>query len=279
MSVTLEPQTSTKTGIRTKRDESATAAAAKIHSVSDVDPLLKMCLYGRNKVGKTVFACSSNLKTLIIDCNEKGFASVRKQANVDVYLVEKWEDLDPIYWLLRSGKHEYQVIVIDTITMLASVGMKWVLKDDVERDMTKDPLTPDRRSYLKLGEMLKDAIIKFRNLPYHIIFTAQEKTSTDDDEEGNTLIETHPELSPAPRSVLLSSTNVIGRIYVRETEKEVKGVTKKVMERRMLLGSFPKYVSGNRFEELRAVEVIPPQGALQGFLDRIYGGKSNADSD
>jgi len=277
MSVTLVPTTPKPT--RTKRDESASAAEAKIQSVSEVEPYLKMCLYGRNKVGKTVFACSSDLKTLIIDCNEKGFASVRKQTNVDVYELSRWEDLDPIYWYLRGGKHEYKVIVIDTITMLASVGMKWVLKDDADRDMTKDPLTPDRRSYLKLGEMLKDAIIKFRNLPYHIIFNAQEKTSTDDDEEGNTLIETHPELSPSPRSVLLSSTNVIGRIYVRETEKEVKGVTRKIMERRMLLGTFPKYVSGNRFEELKQIEIIPKTNALQGFLDRIYGEKSNADTD
>lgn len=246
--------------------------------MNEVEPHLKMCLYGRNKVGKTQFACSSELPTLIIDCNEKGFASVRKRPNVKIYEVAKWEDLDPIYWYLRNGNHPYKVIVIDTITMLAAVGMKWVLKDDVERDMTKDPLTPDRRSYLKLGEMLKDAIIRFRNLPYHIIFNAQEKTSTDDDEEGNTLVETHPELSPAPRSVLLSATNVIGRIYVRETEKEVKGVTKKIMERRMLLGSFPKYVSGNRFEELKQIEVIPPTGALQGFLDRIYGGNTGADS-
>jgi phage nucleotide-binding protein len=276
LAVTLEPKTSTN---RTTRDKNAADAGGRIKSVSDVEPFLKMCVYGRNKVGKTMFACSSDLKTLIIDCNEKGFASVRKRPNVDVYEVAKWEDLDPIYWYLRNGNHEYKVIVIDTITMLASVGMKWVLKDDVERDMTKDPLTPDRRSYLKLGEMLKDCIIRFRNLPYHIIFAAQEKTSTDDDEEGNTLIETHPELSPAPRSVLLSSTNVIGRIYVRETEKEVKGVTRKIMERRMLLGSFPKYVSGNRFEELKQIEVIPPTGALQGFLDRIYGGKASADTD
>jgi phage nucleotide-binding protein len=271
MAIALQPTTKPT---KTSRDQSALTAADNIKSVKEVERHLKMCLYGRNKVGKTMFACSSNLKTLIIDCNEHGFDSVADKENVDIYQVSKWEDLDPIYWMLRNGKHEYEVIVIDTITMLASVGMKWVLKDDTERDMTKDPLTPDRRSYLKLGEMLKDAIIKFRNLPYHVIFTAQEKTSTDDDEEGNTLIETHPELSPAPRSVLLSATNIIGRIYVREAEKEVKGVTKKIMQRRMLLGSVPKYVSGNRFKQLRAVEVIPEDGALQGFIDRIYGGNT-----
>lgn len=277
MAVTLTPAPS-KTTAKTKRETNSAAAAATIKPATEVEPFLKMCLYGRNKIGKTQFACSSNLRTLIIDCNEKGFASVRNRPNVDIYEVSRWEDIDPIYWYLRAGKHPYEVIVIDTITMLASVGMKWVLKDEVDRDMTKDPLTPDRRSYLKLGEVLKDFIVRFRNLPYHIIFNAQEKTTAEDDEEGNTLVETHPELSPAPRSVLLSATNINARIYVREVEKEVKGVTKKVMQRRMLLGSVPRYVAGNRFDELRQVEVIPPTGALQGFLDRIYGGEKNADT-
>lgn len=258
---------------KTTRDQKATEAATQIKSVVDVEKYFKMCLYGRNKVGKTKFACSSGLNTLIIDCNEKGYDSVTDIPNVHVYEVPRWEGIDPIYWYLRGGKHKHKVIVIDTITMLAAIGMKWVLKDDAERDMNRDPMTPDRRSYLKLGEMLKDAIIKFRNLPYHIIFTAQEKTSTDEDDEGNTLIETHPELSPAPRSVLLSATNIIGRIYVREVELKTG---KKVMERRMLLGAFPKYVSGNRFKQLKAIERLPLEGGLANFIERVYGGSESA---
>lgn len=278
MAITLEPMP-TRTTTKKTRDEAALAAADKIKPVKDVDKHFKFCLYGRNKVGKTDFACSSTKRTLLIDCNERGFDSVADRENVDVYLVERWEDLDPIFWLLKRGNHPYEVVVIDTITMLASVGMKWVLKDEFDRDMNKDPNTPDRRAYLKLGEMLKDAIIKFRNLPVHVIFLAQEKVSNEEDEEGNVLSETHPELSPGPRSVLLSATNIIGRIYVREVEKEVKGVTKKVMERRMLLGSAPKIVSGNRFKQLRPIEVIKPDGrALQGFLDRVYGEPASADT-
>jgi phage nucleotide-binding protein len=266
--VTLEKSTGTT---KTKRDEAATGAGSKIKSAKDVDPHLKMCLYGRNKLGKTFFACSSDLKTLVIDCNEKGYASVRKRPNVDIYEISRWEDVDPIYWFLRSGKHDYQVIVIDTITMLSSIAINWVLKDDLERDMNRDPMTPDRRTYLKNSQILKDAIIKFRNLPYHIIFVAQEKVSTEEDEEGNTELQVHPELSPSPRSTLLSATNLIGRISVKEVETTVNGKTTKKMERRMLLGPHPKYVSGKRFDELRNVERDPN---LQNFLTKIYGGEN-----
>jgi phage nucleotide-binding protein len=251
---------------KSTRIEAAGKAATRIHPASAAEHLA-MVVYSRNKVGKTVFACSSNLKTLIIDCNEQGSVSVRKRPNVDVYDLRTWDDLDPIYWYLRNSPHDYKVVVIDTITMLAMVGMKYVLKDDFDRDMNRDPMTPDKRSWGKLGEMIKDATIKFRNLKLrgmHVIFLAQEKKTTSEDEDGGTVLEIHPELSPAPRSVLLSSVDIIGRLYAVEVEKEGK----KNMERRMLLGSHPKYVSGNRFEELRKIERNPN---LQNFLDRIGG--------
>lgn len=258
---------------RSTRSDAATKAAARIEPAS-ASELIKMVVYARNKVGKTVFACSSDLPTLVIDCNERGYASVRKRPNVKVYKLRTWDDLDPIYWYLRTEDHPFKVVVIDTITMLAMVGMKWVLKDDFDRDMTRDPMSPDRRSWGKLGEMLKDAIIKFRNLEMHVIFLAQEKTSTSDDDEGGTIIETHPELSPAPRSVLLSSVDIIGRLYTKEVEIQKGGTTTKKMERRMLLGTHPKFVSGNRFDELRPIERNP---TLQGFLEKINGVNENAD--
>lgn len=263
---------SSRTPTKTSRDQSASEAADRIIPANKIPKHLKMVVYARNKVGKTQFACSSNMKTLVIDCNERGFDTVKDQDNVDIYPAARWDDIDPIYWHLRGGKHDYQVIVIDTITMLMSMGIKWVLHDDLERDMSRDPLLPTRPVYLKNGEILKDAIIKFRNLPYHIIFCAQEKTSTEDDEEGNTFMETHPELSPAPRSVLLSATNLIGRMYVSEVEKNGK----KKMERRILLAARPRYVAGGRFPQLRAIERLkdPPHPNLQDFLDRIYGGTS-----
>lgn len=237
-------------------------AVARISPVSDIKPFLKVCVYGRNKVGKTRFATDSGRKTLLIDCNERGYDSVRHLKNVMKYDLGRWEDLDPIYWYLRGGKHDYEVVVIDTITMLAVIGMKFVLKEDSERDFNRDPMTPDKRSWGKLGEHMKETIIRFRNLPMHVVFTAQEKTTTSEDEDGGVVNEVHPELSPAPRSTLLSAVGIIGRIYTREVEKD----DKKTMQRRMLLGTHPKYVAGCRYEELKYVEINPTLGK---FLDKI----------
>jgi len=262
--LTASPTTSTN------RKTSIEKAIAKLRPVSEIRPEIKMVVYGRNKQGKTVFSCASDLKTLLIDCNERGYDSVRDRKNVVVYELQRWEDLDPIYWYLRSGNHDFEVVVIDTITMLANICMKWVLKENAERDMTADVLTPDRRSWGKLGEALKETIIRFRNLPMHVIFTAQEKATTSEDDDGGTIQEVHPELSPSPRSTLLSSVGIIGRIYVKEVEKDEK-VTH---ERRMLLGAHSKFVAGNRYKELRYVERNPTFG---GFVTKIMG-EINADS-
>lgn len=234
----------------------------------DIKTEVKLCVYAKNKVGKTEFACKSDLDTFLIDCNERGSDTVRNFDNVTVYPMTKYDDLDPAYWYLKNGKHNHEVVVIDTMTMLATIGMKWVLKDDIERDLDRDPLTPDKRSWGKLGEAMKETILRFRNLPMHVIFLCQEKTTTSDDDDGGTVIEVHPELSPAPRSTLLSAVGTIGRLYIKEVEKDEKTV----IQRRMLLGAHPKYVAGTRFsKELKYVEINPSFGSI---LAKINGGTS-----
>jgi AAA domain len=274
----LIPTTSTQKS----RTDKIRSVAEEIRPVSENSDRLTMVVYGRNGTGKTTFACSSKLRTLVIDCNEKGTQSVRKFTDKngiphDKFILGSFDRLDWVYWYLRAGEHPYEVVVIDTITMLATMGMKWVLKDDADRDIGRDPMMPDKRHWGKLGEMLKDAILKFRNLsehpthPVHVIFTAQEKTTyNEDEEEGESRVETHPEISPSPRSTLLSAVAIIGRIYTREVE--LRNGSKK-QERRMLLGTHPQYVSKNRFEELHRVERDPN---LQTFLDRIAGETTNA---
>lgn len=241
-------------------------AKKRIEDVGEDDRITAV-IYGRNKTGKTRWASDSKLKTLIIDCNERGTNSIRHfKPRVKKYRVHSWDDMDAIYWLLKSGEHDFQVIVIDTITQLAHVCMRYVLKEMEDSDFTRERMTPDKRSWGKLGEHMKDIIIKFRNLPYHIIILAQEKKTESEDEEGNIdSVEIHPELSPAPRSALLSAVDIIGRIYVTDAVDK-KGKT--IKERRMLLGPHARYVTGNRFDELKYIERNPTFGK---FLKKIQG--------
>jgi phage nucleotide-binding protein len=268
LAITLTPSKRKVTKTKTNEIEKA---RKRIESV-DQDEKVAFVIYGRNKTGKTKFACDSKLKTLVIDCNERGTITVRKMApRVQRYRVRTWEDMDPIYWLLRSGDHEFEVIVIDTVTSLAALCMKWVLKEQDDRDFNREPKTPDQRSWGKMGEHITDVITKFRNLPYHVVFTAQEKETFVEEEDGTSTSLIHPELSPRPRSTLLSAVSLIGRIYVAET---VDDDGKKKYERRMLIGPHPKYSSGGRFEQdMKRIERDPTLGK---FLNKIYGVKKYA---
>jgi phage nucleotide-binding protein len=250
----------------TTKKESANRAAKMIKSVNEVNAYLKMCVYGRNKSGKTHFAGSSNLKTLIIDCEEKGTETLVGRDNIEVYELSRWEELDWIYWHLKANDHDFEVVAIDTVTMLSTLGLKWVLGDNM--DPSADPLMPDRRHYGKLNMALSQAMINWRNLPLHVLFLAQERTETVEDEtdEMATLSEIVPSLTKGPRTTLLGAVGTIGRIYTRQVTKKNKttGKTVERTERRMLVGTSEKFAGGTRIKNMPRILVNP---TLQGILD------------
>lgn len=263
MATALKPNAST----RQKKLERAEKAKDKIVSVADVEDHLKMVVYGRNGMGKTTFGASSNLKTLIIDFNEQGTLSVRSRKNVMVYRVQLWDEIDWVYWYLKAGKHDYKVVVLDTVSSMAIIGMKWVLGDEVSRDASRDPIMPDKRSWGKLGQLMQNQIYNFRNLPMHVVFTAHERNTTTEDEEGGTLLETHPELSPAPRSTLMGAVHVVGRLFTRQVKP--KGQSKEITERRLLVGPHPRYASKIRKDINVQVPSVVRNPTLQYFLDNV----------
>ena len=254
------------------RSEAIELASGLIQPVGEVEDYLAMLIYGRGGMGKTTFGASSGLKTIVIDFGEKGTLSVKKQPNVFVYRVQFWSELDWIYWYLKSGKHDYKVVVLDTVSSMAKIGMKWVLGDDASRDANRDPLMPTKQSWGKLGQLLGTAFDNWRNLPMHVIFNAHERsTTTEDEDTGGTLIETHPALSPAPREALISVVHVVGRLFTREVTKNTKKGSKKVTERRLLVGPHPRYVSKLRQDPTSDILVpnVVRQPTLKYFIDTI----------
>jgi len=212
----------------------------KIVSVNKSKRPLRIGVYGKPGVGKTTF-CASAPKVLIIDCGEEGTMSI-KDTGVDVYYIKEFEDINLVYWFLAKGTHEYQTVAIDTITSLQAMGLKYVLHEASDLDLTKDPAMADRRDWGKLNILMQDIITNFRNLPMHIIFTAHERTKEEEDGE----IEVYPLMTPGVRSHFEGMVDIIGRLYTREME--VNGKRKVV--RRMLVGPHDRYISKSRSKKL-----------------------------
>lgn len=224
------------------RDKLLAKIEKRIMPVKEAEPYVKILVYGRNKQGKTRFAATAP-NVLIVDINEKGTRSVRNYPGAKVFHVRAWEDLTHVYWFLREGNHNFESVVIDTITNMQHLCMKHVLGEAEDRDPNREPNMPDRRAWGKLSELMKPLLYNFRNLPMHVVFVAQERVLAEEDEG---IQERVPDLSPGTRGVAMGSVDLIGRIYQKEV-RVVKGKKESSKwETRMLVGPHDEYATGGR---------------------------------
>lgn len=246
-------------------------AKTKIVDASEFD-FLKMLVYGQNGKGKTRFGASGP-KTLIVDCNEKGSLSIRRFP-AKVFKIETWTDVDLAFWYLKGGNHPFETVVLDTVTSLAQLCMKFVLGDEASRDPTKDPDMPSKREWGKVGELMRTVILNYRNLPMHVVFLAQERRGFADDEDDDAP-EVFPEVSPSVRTTLTASVDIIGRVYVKEVVTKGKGGKKTTVPAYyMLVGPSERYVTKDRSESglPKALKLTDGTDDLTRLISRIKRG-------
>jgi hypothetical protein len=241
-----------KKGSKKKKSIAEKVKEAETH-VSDIGEnldYLKILVYGRNGRGKTKFGATGP-KPIIIDCDERGTPSARRVKGAKKFRVTTWEDIDLAYWWLKAGNHDRETVVIDTVSGLASMAMKFVLGDLASRDPTLDPKLPIQKHWFKVTELMKTEIKKFRNLDMHVVFLAQERRDNFDDDDTDGMPEVIPALSRAAREELTASVNVIGRIYTREVVVENKktGKSRPKTEFRLLLANHDIYQSKVNIED------------------------------
>lgn len=226
----------------------------RIVPVSEAEPYLKVLAYGRNGAGKTRFACTAP-KPILIDMAEKGTKSVRTYPDVQVYHARSWKEIVWAYWYLKAGGHDRESVILDTLTGMQNICMVQVLKESGDRDPTKDPKTASQRDWGKLAQLMKEQLLNFRNLDMHVIFTAQERTYDNEEEER---LERVPDLSPGSRATATACVDVIGRMYQKERRTAVKGGKERVKwETRMLVGPHDDYTTKDRTGVLGRIVVEP----------------------
>jgi hypothetical protein len=174
--------------------------------------------YGRSGSGKTTLAASFPKPILFLDINDKGTDSIADIKDVHVWEITKAEDIEDVYYFLRTDKHEFRTIVFDTVT-------EW--QRMVITDVTsKKPGAP--MSYkewgLVSGEMNK-WIVDFRNLPLNVVFVAQERLSSDDEDSSDQQLvpSVGCALIPSVANTLNAAVRVIGNTFIRSEKVTVKG--------------------------------------------------------
>lgn len=221
----------------------AAIAAKMIQRPADFKRKPKILIYARNKKGKTTFGISAGVeKTLVID-PEHG-ADEMKTKNPHVWPISRWEELDDVYNFLRYSKHDYQWVVLDGLTRMNNMALKYVMRLQEEKSLDRIPGMVQQRDYGKSGELMKDLLTRFHTLPMGVVFTAQERQDNPGDSEEDEDVEEAvsifiPDLPKGVRSYINSIVDVIGRLYVVKND-EGKA------ERRLWIGESVKYDTGYR---------------------------------
>lgn len=226
-----------------KRPRSAEDIEDFIVDIGEANEYLRVLAYAFNKIGKTRFGATAP-NPLIIDIQEEGTLSAAQFKDARVFQARTWQDIVLAYWYLKDYDHPYDSVVIDTVTSMADVCMKRVLKEKYEKDVNSDPKTPSQRDYGKQYQLMRDQLMAFRNLPLHMVLLAQERTRGNEDEGEE--VRHGPDLPARTSRAAMGAVDVIGRIY----QREVKVGKKRLWEPRMLVGPHESYECGSRIGRL-----------------------------
>jgi hypothetical protein len=234
----------------------AAIAAKRMHRPADRTRMPRFLVYSRNKKGKTTFSLSAGINQTIILDPEQGTDEM-KTKNPHVWPIETWPDIDEAYEFLRHVNkcpfdacpekgHPFKWVGVDGLTKMNNMALKYVMKLQEERSLDRIPGMVQQRDYGKSGELMKEMLNKFHNLPQGIIFTAQERQmeafdSEEDEDYEDSAAWYVPDLPKSVKGSANAIVDVIGRLYVVKLDTEPP---KK--QRRLWLGESAMYDTGYR---------------------------------
>lgn len=198
---------------------------SRITSIEDVPVTAKVVLYSDPGVGKTTAAALSP-KPLFINC-EGGtlslnkFKKFHKQLDIKTIRAETLEDLKNLFWYLKSGDHDRQTVILDSLTEIQQISMQEILADP-RRDAKHDKDTPMLADYAKNTSQLRKIVRAFRDLPMNVVFTCLSAESKDDSDGS---VQVRPNLTPKLASDVMGYVDVVGYMFVADVG-ERKGIRK-----------------------------------------------------
>lgn len=215
----------------------------------DLGPM-KAVFYARNKTGKTWLGASSGLKTLVISTDPYGTETLKmlRVPNVDYVQIRTWEEFEPYFWYLNTQDHDYEMVVIDTWSMLTNMCLRYVMGQETRLD----PLMPKGDHWQKLAQIMNNEVMRWVYLPMHVVFLCQERNFTVrmPDDEDETLQQIGPATSPSVAWTLIGAVGTIGHLYLKEV---VEGGKTKIQRRMRFEDPRQLYICGTRIRGLPTI--------------------------
>jgi energy-coupling factor transporter ATP-binding protein EcfA2 len=181
----------------------------------------KWLIHGPQGSGKTTLASTiAELgPTLFIDLTgERGIRSFRNapySKNIRVARPKSVTALDDIFWKLAEPGHPFKAVVIDSLTAVQKMTMRFLLNHDetAVREIRQGTAPADQRTWGQSLDVMQDTATFWyelasgeRDNPMHVIMTAQTKI-TEDFETGD--VRRIPDVQKGALSIVLATPDYI----------------------------------------------------------------------
>lgn len=237
----------------------------------------KFLIHGGQGTGKTTLASTVAKagKTLFVDLvGEKGTRSFRGAPyakNIDVARPTSVTQLDDLFWKLDAGGHGYQAVIVDSITSLQKMTMRFLMghTETAVKEIKQGTAPADMRTWGESLNIMTDTATFWYGLadgnranPMHVVMTAQTKVQ---ENELTGMVSRQPDVQKGALSIFLAAPDYI--IYTDvEEDMDADSEDGPVYKHIARFGANPDY---------RIKARIPVN--LRGKLPSILGRKSSPD--
>lgn len=210
-------------------------------------------IHGPQGSGKSTLASTiaETGKTLFVDfVGEKGIRSFQGAPwakNISIARPESITELDDLFWTLDSGDHDYVAVVLDSLTSIQKMTMRFLLGHDetAVREIRQGTAPADIRTWGQALDIMVDTSTFWHGLadgnrpkPMHVVMTAQTKV-TENEETGD--IMRTPDVQRGALSITLASPDYVLYTEVEENDDALGDDSEPPTRHIVRFGSHPGY--------------------------------------
>jgi AAA domain len=178
-------------------------------------------VYGEPGVGKTLLGGTALDHTDLRPCLyldvDGGVTTVRDRTDLDVRQVRSMAQAreifntlyDAVDWEADEPSLPFRSIIIDTLSELAKLDMRAIMKQVAKDNPKMNAYVPSQREYLISGERVREIVRSYRDLPTHCIFLCH----SDDRKDNQNRTTFFPQFSGRLRHDIAAFIDIVGYMY------------------------------------------------------------------